>query len=330
MSISYHRHPTHPGRPGPVRRQPRPDPLRILARLTGRDRALLELLAEHRVLATEHLAAWLFPTTDTTQRRLLTLYRLGVLDRFRTPQLDGAITSWRYTLGPHGAAVLAAMHGTTAPQPAAVHRRTLRLAAHPDLDHLLGVNHLLSQLAGHSRTHTHPPLRLCWGERRATDACGALARPDALLTWQPRAARRITCCLEYDTGTEALHRLLDKLPGYTDLALAGGPRLPAHTHPSDDTDGEDTAIAAEIPPLWVLFVLPTPRREAHLRERLGAHHIAHPDRPPAAGAAGLRVASTTVEHIAASGGPAGPIWLPQLASGRVGLDHLAAPSAASW
>ena len=317
MSTIDHR---HTRRASSTRRSsgriPRPDPLAALARLTGRDRALLELLAEHRVLATDHVAAWLFPTIDTAQRRLVTLYRLGVLNRFRIPQLDGAITSWRYTLGPLGAAVLAAMRGTTAPQPAVVHRRTLRLAAHPELAHLLGINNLLSQLAAHSRTQAHPPLALCWGERRATDACGALARPDALLLWGQPGRAQLVGCLEYDTGTERLAAVTDKLPGYSDLALAGGPRLP--TTPAD----EDPATGCQPPPLWVLFLLPTLRREANLRQRLAGHHAATTHAQPTTGATALRVATSTSGHLEHLGGAA-DVWLPLHTTERVSLTRLA-------
>jgi len=93
--------------------------------------------------------------------------------------------------------------------------------------------------------------------------------------------------LEYDTGSENLHRVAAKLTGYTSLAARTGITTP------------------------VLFWLPTARRETALRALLGS--TAGRDGPgprPAGGVPGVPVATTTPQAAASGGGPAGPVWLP--------------------
>jgi hypothetical protein len=279
----------HPARPTTRRRS---DPIALLGRLTGRDHTLLRLLAEHRVLTTEHITRLLFPSQERAQRRLLTLYRYGALDRFRRPGLDDdPRTSWRYTLGPAGAAVLAAHRGTDPPHPATLAARLTRLAAHPQLEHLLGVNDLITTLAAHARTHPGYELALWWGERHTTEACDHLVRPDALTLWRHPGGETLLL-IEHDTGTEPLARVADKLHAYRDLAAAGGPHLDRPT---------PGAFA-------LLFHLPTLAREAHLRPLLETRHTTHTT-PPAAGEVRMVVATSTAEFTHTAG-PAADIWLP--------------------
>ncbi|MGW5646215.1 replication-relaxation family protein [Saccharopolyspora sp. NPDC003752] len=281
------------------RRPPAPDTFTVLGRLTRRDQALLELLAEHHVLTTQHITALLFPNTDRAQRRLLALFRWHVLDRFRRPGLDDRLTSWRYTLGPLGATILAAQRGTTPPRPGALRTRMLRLAAHPHLDHLLGTHDLFTALSAHARTTPGHELTRWLGERSATGACGALARPDGIGTWT-HPSGQITFCLEYDTGTEALTTLITKLTGYTELAHAGGPQLSTH-----DTGASDRQRHG----FWVLFHLPTTTREANLRRRLDTTTgLPSPRQWPAAGVS-WGIATTSADHTTHDS-PAGEVWLP--------------------
>lgn len=66
------------------------DPLlAVQASLTSRDHVLIGWLYDHGVLTTEQIAHALFPSLDFTQRRLLKLVRLGVIDRFRPQKPDG-------------------------------------------------------------------------------------------------------------------------------------------------------------------------------------------------------------------------------------------------
>lgn len=297
---------TQPWAPGGRRPAP-PEALALLARLTDRDRSLLELLAEHDVLTTDQIAALLFPNLDRAQRRLVTLFRWHVLDRFRRPVLDGHMTSWRYTLGPGGAALHAAMRGAVPPRPRDVRERSLRLAAHPHLDHRLGVNGFFTALAQHARHHGDIQLVRWYGERTATDACGALARPDGLGHWR-QGNLNVLFCLEYDTGRETLGTVTAKLEGYADLAHAGGPQLstPDYQIPSHAT-------------FWVLFHLHSAVREANLRRHL-ADTVSVPG--SAAAPANWAIATTSAE-VAPSQNPGGDIWLPLGAHHRCPLGDLA-------
>jgi hypothetical protein len=69
-----------------------------------RDRWLIELLAQHRVLTAEQITALAFDHIKRAWRRLRLLCQRGVLARFRRHVQPGT-QSWRYTLGPLGATV---------------------------------------------------------------------------------------------------------------------------------------------------------------------------------------------------------------------------------
>jgi len=258
--------------------------LRVLGQLTGRDRLLLDLLAEHQVLTTGQLSAVAFGSVARAQHRALTLFRLGVFDRFRLSVPAGS-QPWHYTLGPVGAAVVAAARGVDPPSPAALRRRVLKLAASPRLGHLLGVNGFFIALHADARRDRDRALERWWSERRAAAEFDRLTHPDGYGLWS-QAGRRVGFFLEYDTGSEA--RLVGKLAGYADLATAGGPTGP------------------------VLFTLPGPRREAGLHRLLGQH-------PPP-----VEVATTTTELLDVCGAsPADALWLPAGSPGRRRLIDLA-------
>ncbi len=258
-------------------------PLDALGLLTERDRHVLALVTEHQVLTTSHLTWLAFPSRDRAEQRLRLLARRDILTRFRPLTRPGS-AEWRYAAGCTGAAITAARNGTAPPRPAAHAARVLRLAENPRLHHLLGVNGFFARLARHARDCPDAALETWWSEARATAACGSLARPDGFGRWREHGWQ-IPFYLEYDTGTEPIDRLTAKLDGYRDVTEAGGP----------------AAI--------VLFWLPSARREASLRRRLGP-------RPP------VPVATAS----AAGTSPAGPLWLPAAGSTRRTLAGLAAGS----
>ena len=298
--------PANTGRARPRHRHRGPvaDPVELASRLTGRDRTLVRLLDEHRVLTSHQIAQLLpYPNLNRAQRRLLQLWRWHVLDRFRHPRGDGALTGWRYTLGVAGHEVLAAMRGLTPPRPHTVHSQVLRLATDPRLVHLLGINKVFAALTHHTRVSEDAELRLWHGERSATADCGGLARPDALIVYRDHSAQ-LVACYEHDTGTEALTRVVDKLDGYAELARAGGP------HPARTTQHHHG--------FWVLFGLHSPTREANLRERLAAVDRSGP--ALAAGDVSWHIVTTSTDHLAS---PAGPVWLPLHAHQRRRLADLA-------
>lgn len=266
-----HRIPLRDDPTGPARRA-RKRSLDVTDRLTGRDRWLLLMLAEHRVLTTTHITDLAFGTTRNAERRLLILYRFGLVDRFR-PFTPTGSAPWHYLLTPAGAAHLdEAALVETGYQP----KRAFDVAGSPTLAHTVGTTSVFTRLARVARTTPGTRLETWWPEHRCAVAWDGLARPDGHGVWAEHN-RRVAFFIEYDTGTEPLHRLVTKLADYTRLATTTGLRAP------------------------VLFWLPNTRRETHLHELL-------PD--PA-----VPVATTTPETADHPNGPAGPVWLPTNSTG---------------
>jgi len=77
------------------------------AHLTDRDRYLVRIVGEHRVLTTGQLCALAFSNVTTARHRLTVLARLGALRQFR-PHRDLGSAPWHYLPGRVGAAVLGA------------------------------------------------------------------------------------------------------------------------------------------------------------------------------------------------------------------------------
>lgn len=186
-----------------------------LGRLTPRDRHILELLDQHRTFTTDQLATLAFSSVARARNRLSTLYVRDILDRFRLYQRPGS-QAWRWTLGPVGAAILAAGRGDTLPRPSAVRDATMRLAASGTLAHLLTVNGFFVALTGHARAHPGARLVRWWCETRCREATGNLARPDGHGVWSD-AGRAAPFWVEVDLGTEPLRRVAGKLTGYAAL-----------------------------------------------------------------------------------------------------------------
>jgi hypothetical protein len=282
--------------------------LAAAAHLTERDRCLVRLIGEHRVLTTDQLCALGFGSIVTARHRLGVLSAIGVLRRFR-PHPETGSAPWHYLLGPVGAALLGAEDRDEkkwAPQVRA--DRQLALERSQRLSHMTGRNWFFVALAAYARTGGGE-LREWLNETQAAsryhaqvyvrpDDWDRLPNPDGLGTWA-EAGREVTFWLEYDTGTENLPRLAGKLDGYAILAGA--------------LASADTVC----PPL--LLCLPVPRREQSARRALAGH----PD------AGKLRIATAALDPRATC--PAGPVWLPLgQASGPVRLIDLAAVMADPW
>jgi hypothetical protein len=259
-----------------------------LSRITPRDRFLLDHLDQHHTFTTEQLADLTFGTVGRARHRLNTLLDRAVLDRFRHYQRPGS-QSWRWSLGPVGAAIVAASRGEPLPRPSAVRDATARLATSPMLGHLLAVNGFFVALTRDARTRDGARLARWWNETRSRDACGNLARPDGHGVWHA-GGRAVPFWLEMDLGTEPLARVAGKLTGYADL----GPR---RAYP-------------------VLFWLPGTAREANLHGLLSRTGV--PD--------GVTVATAADDYAADIGGPAGPVWRVYGHPGRVALSDLPAPT----
>ena len=119
-------------------------------------------------------------------------------------------------------------HRGALPQPKKVHERVLRLAESPHTDHLLGVNDFFVRLAAHARTHSGYALTQWRNEKDTATACGGIVGPDGYGEWthtsttaEAASSVRVGFFLEYDTGTEPLGTLTDKIDKYIQLAHAG-------------------------------------------------------------------------------------------------------------
>ena len=250
--------------------------------LTGRDRYLVRTVAEHRVLTTDQLCALGFGNIITARHRLGVLVRIGVLRRFR-PRREVGSAPWHYILGPVGATLLGAEDRDERKWlPQVRTDRQLALERSQRLAHMVGTSWFFVALAACAR-HGGGELRAWLNETEAADydkyrlwgsySDRSLPNPDGIGTWAEHG-QEITFFLEYDTGSENLPRLADKLGAYTHLA-------------------EGLAAAEQVcPPL--LFCFPGPRREqAACRALAGSRD-----------AADLRIATAALDPQVTS--PAGP------------------------
>ncbi|MBN1172483.1 MAG: replication-relaxation family protein, partial [Micromonosporaceae bacterium] len=98
-----------------------------LSRITPRDKQILHLLDQHGCFTTEQLCDLTFGTVGRARNRLNLLWSRCVLDRFRHYQRPGS-QSWRWVIGPLGAAILATGRDEALPRPSAVRDAAARLA----------------------------------------------------------------------------------------------------------------------------------------------------------------------------------------------------------
>ncbi|GAA4898509.1 replication-relaxation family protein [Streptomonospora salina] len=258
----------------------------LATRLTPRDYTLLDTLHTHRLLTTHQVAA-LFFTTRTSRRartRLLTLHRIGVLERFRPHAATGS-APWCWVLAPAGAHLLARHREEPVAELAPRAERALDLAHSARLHHHIGLRDTLVATTLTARHHQGHTLEIWWDEARCAQEWGAHVRPDAFLRYR-HPTGLLDAFLEHDTGTEPLDRVAAKLAGYQRLAAA-------------------TRITTP-----VLITTTSPARETNLATRLAAEHA--PDVP---------VRITTTAHLTECG-PAEPVWRPTHQGPRRSLTRL--------
>ena len=279
----------------------------LAARLTARDRWLLRMIAEHRVLTTAQVTQLAFGTTRAATARMTTLYQYRAVDRFR-PLAPAGSSPLHFILDEAGAMLLAAEDGITPADLGYRRDRSMAIALSPRLAHDTGANGIFTHLAATARASSgRQALECWWGERRCAATWGGHARPDGYGRWTEqlpgRPAVTIDFFLEYDTGTEPLSRVVAKLAGYAALAARTGITTP------------------------VLFWLRSPAREAALHARLAG--LPPPGIRDAASAAQIPgVPVATAAPSTSSQGPAGAAWLPAGSPGpRLRLAQLAPPGA---
>lgn len=216
--------------------------LAAAAHLTDRDRYLVRMVCEHRVLTTEQLAALGFDNVITARHRLGVLAGIGVLRRFR-PRREIGSAPWHYLLGPFGAALLGAEDRDErkwVPQVRA--DRQLALVGSQRLAHLTGANWFFVSLAAHARTGGGE-LRVWLGEHNAAEHLlwllpptfhpEGLPRPDGLGTWA-------------QDGREVIEALIAEIriteEGVIPVFRIPGPRTPV-------PGGDSSAITAGTEPV---------------------------------------------------------------------------------
>jgi hypothetical protein len=261
----------------------------LASRLTARDKWLLALLHEHRVLTTAQIEDAAFPSGRSARQRIRDLYLWRAVSRFQPFQQLGS-APMHYVLGPAGAAVLAAEHGLDVKDLGYRHDRAMAIAHNQRLTHTVGVNDFFTSLIARSRyTRTAGSLVVWWSEARCARHFGDLVIPDGYGRWQPGtgSSAEVEWFLEFDTGTESLTKVGRKLAGYARLA-------------------ESTGIATP-----VLLWLPTSRREAGARTALARVHaqLDAPHTVPVATAA-----ADQLDPAAPHPSPADPVWLPLTAA----------------
>ncbi|MGI8335234.1 replication-relaxation family protein [Actinomadura scrupuli] len=245
-------------------------------RLTGRDRAVLELVWEHRVLTTHQITEIVFHNPHKARHRLLELKQLSALARFQ-PWAPVGSEPMHWVLGPAGAHILAAQRGIDVTELGYRHDTTLAISHSVKLAHQVGVNDFFAKLHAYARRRSDDAaVTQWWPERRCAALWADLARPDAYGRWaEPTPDGRLAevdFFLEHDTGSETLSLVAGKLSGYAALAEATGISTP------------------------VLFWLPSQAREINLRKVVGIPEV------PVATA--VQTPGTALE------GPAGCVWLP--------------------
>jgi hypothetical protein len=188
----------------------------LARRLTVRDRWLVRVLREHRVLTTHQIAQTLFPSARSANKRLRELFTWRVIDRFQPFVTTGA-APMHYVLDTAGAAVLAREDGIDPKKVGYRHETSIGIAHSLRLAHTVAVNGHFTTLISHAGTTNNTSLTAWWSESRCRKHFGDLTRPDAYARWRV-GDTELEYFLEFDLGTENLRILASKLRGYENLA----------------------------------------------------------------------------------------------------------------
>nr|WP_042187951.1 replication-relaxation family protein [Kibdelosporangium sp. MJ126-NF4]CEL17460.1 hypothetical protein [Kibdelosporangium sp. MJ126-NF4]CTQ91313.1 hypothetical protein [Kibdelosporangium sp. MJ126-NF4] len=254
-------------------------------RLVDRDRRLLALLAEHKVLTTRQVAAIEFTSIRRAQDRLRRLYELGVLFTFRQSYANGGTSETRFALGYVGKRLICALRAKTPPAPKVYAESLERLVVWPKLEHHLGVNDFFCDLAAHRNPARHSKygvsggtLTQWWPEKRCVEFFWSSSghevrlRPDGYGCWEHHG-RAVRFFLEHDTGTESLTVVTRKIADYS-------------AFPTDRFG-------------ILLFSVHSTKREIALRAALSRAQAGYDP--------GFVIATAARDHGHVDG-PAGPVW----------------------
>jgi len=241
-------------------------------RLTSRDFEILIELHEHRVLTTPQIYELHFDTLTRASKRMLQLYRLGLVQRFR-PHVPTGSAPWHYTLDEPGARLVAARQEIDFRDFPFKKARIFDVVGSPRLRHRVECNGFFARLALACRRRGWT---LTWtGERRAAAEWsletwgGPIVTPDGIGR-VTGGGREASFFLEYDRGTENHDRLESKIDRYRRIAKMHGR------------------------PDALLFLFPSAAREREVRRSLPGP--------------GFTLATAVRRDVLRD--PLGPVWLP--------------------
>jgi protein involved in plasmid replication-relaxation len=188
--------------------------VRLISRLTERDRKIAFDCYEHRVLTTEQLRRLHFTGERTARDRLGELYALRVLDRFRPAWRRGeGSTQHHYVLDEAGARIIAAELDIERTElrwrPAAA----IGVASSTKLGHQVAVNDFFTTLAEQARA-AGGALSEWYGDRTTHELLAGIVIPDGYGVLELPERKPAHLLLELDRGTESHDRLLDRARSY--------------------------------------------------------------------------------------------------------------------
>jgi hypothetical protein len=195
--------------------------MHIPSRITDRDRDLLHLLYNHRVLTTDHIKDLFFQNEITTRHRLTTLYKLQLVDRFQ-PLVAKGSAPFHYVLGHAGYLVVAADRNPYSDKlPRWSQEKALAIGRSQHLRHKLGINTFFCELARQARANPNCELLDWTSERAFRHPRRFTVCPDARGAWR-EGSRSTGFYLEFDRGTETLERLARKIGDYRNFIRNNG------------------------------------------------------------------------------------------------------------
>jgi hypothetical protein len=174
----------------------------LTARVTLRDRELLDRLAQHEPLSTSELCLLFFTGARACRGRLLKLEQQKLLTRvYPSREWRGGATEALWFLSPHGRQTI----GASARRPPGL--------SIPDLEHRRAVARFFLGLVERSLITPDEGLYRWLGEQQAQEGTGPAVRPDGFGRYLLPDGE-ITFYLEVDRGTETTKRVRDKLAVY--------------------------------------------------------------------------------------------------------------------
>jgi Replication-relaxation len=136
----------------------------------------VQALFEHRVLTVHQITELYFVSTHTARRRMVELYRMAVVDRFRPQALGSA--PFHYVLNDLGARVVAAERGLEFKELRFRKENVDQLPYRRELPHLVGANGFFTRIASACQTGDGHRLVEWWSEARCRNRWGSIVLAD--------------------------------------------------------------------------------------------------------------------------------------------------------